>query len=677
MIPGAGRLDATRIRFRLPGVVLALGAGAVTVYLAFNSGGFFAQQPAAVAIVLLLVLIGRVLFVARPARGSSRSLQLAVGGLAAFAIWTLLSSRWSAGPSRALISFDRVLLYLVAVVVWGSAGGELWRVRWLLRGLALAIVGVAGAALITRLLPDVWPIDYISLSARLSYPLTYWNSLGLLAALGVVICVGLTCDESEPRIVRVLGAAATPILSCALLLTLSRAAIGAGVLGVLVLVVLGRPRGLPSGLVVSVVTSGIALVTTWHADLVVSDKVNQMGFIIDQSATPAGRAQGHHVALILGFCVVAAALVRAILLRADDVMSKIRLSAHARRLGAVVAVGVAIAALLGGALAVNLSGQYNRFLGASKSGARASGGRNLLLDPTNDGRVAQWQIAIDQFKATPLRGSGAGTYVLDEDLRQKQSGGVNNAPLYPEVLAELGIVGIFWLSLAIIAIVVGVARRVRGPNRALFATILGAGLSWLFAAGVDFHWELTAVTFWFFALAGTALAASEPALPPTRYLAWPPRLVIAAALGLLIVVVPTHVTLSQTALGSATAEYYLGRCDRATSSAADSIRALGGRPQPYVILGACDLVGHHDARAVSEFRAAVGREPGAAILRSNLAVALARTGHDPRPTLAAALRLDPLDPDLRRAITGFNGRTGARAWRKASRSIPILIPPPT
>ena len=77
---------------------------------------------------------------------------------------------------------------------------------------------------------------------RLSYPLTYWNALGLLAAVGTILCFHLTCSRAEPPAVRVLGAAAVPLLVTTLFFTFSRGAIAAGIVGLVAYVVIGRPR---------------------------------------------------------------------------------------------------------------------------------------------------------------------------------------------------------------------------------------------------------------------------------------------------------------------------------------------------------------------------------------------------------------------------------------------------
>ena len=252
-------------------VLPVLLPGALTAYLAFNAGGYFPGEPVAVATLLLLVPARRVMLAPDPAAGLSRGLLLAAAALALFALRTLVSGAWSHAPARALIEFDRALLYLVALVLFGSLGGGVERLRWMVRGIALAAVVARAISLTTRLLPGVWPIAYESLTSRLNSPVTYWNALGLLAALGVILCFGMTASEREPRVVRVLTCAAIPLLGSTLLLTLSRGAMLVAIIGLIVFAVAGHPRGLLSGLVAAGPATVIAVVFAYDARLLVGD----------------------------------------------------------------------------------------------------------------------------------------------------------------------------------------------------------------------------------------------------------------------------------------------------------------------------------------------------------------------------------------------------------------------
>ena len=63
------------------------------------------------------------------------------------------------------------------------------------------------AGLTSRVLPNVWHTAPAVANQRLSYPVTYWNTLGLLAALGIVLAFHITCSLRERRPARIVAAA--------------------------------------------------------------------------------------------------------------------------------------------------------------------------------------------------------------------------------------------------------------------------------------------------------------------------------------------------------------------------------------------------------------------------------------------------------------------------------------
>lgn len=81
--------------------------GGLTVYLAFNAGGFFPGTPALVAVVLALLVTARLAVARNPLEGLSPLLGVAIAAIALYAVWTLASAFWSDAPARALIEFDR------------------------------------------------------------------------------------------------------------------------------------------------------------------------------------------------------------------------------------------------------------------------------------------------------------------------------------------------------------------------------------------------------------------------------------------------------------------------------------------------------------------------------------------------------------------------------------------
>ena len=85
----------------LAAVLPALIPGACVLALAFQSGGFFPDSWSAIGFVAAVVLALRVVIVERPFEGFSAFSGVAVGALALFGIWILLSSLWSDAGGRA------------------------------------------------------------------------------------------------------------------------------------------------------------------------------------------------------------------------------------------------------------------------------------------------------------------------------------------------------------------------------------------------------------------------------------------------------------------------------------------------------------------------------------------------------------------------------------------------
>jgi O-antigen ligase len=646
---------------RLANGALVLLPGALTVYLSFNAGGFFPNTDAFVAILLAAVLIVRVTLASAPFAGFSRPLAVAAGAFALYAGWTLLSGTWSDSPGRALIEFDRALLYLFALLLFGSLPRTEGRMRAMVWGLALGILVVGIAGLTTRVLPDVWPTSETIADNRLSFPLTYWNSLGLLCAIGVILCLHLTSSRSEPRAVRVLGAAAIPLLGATVLFTFSRGAIATGAVGLVAYMVIARPRALASGLLAAVPPAVVAVVVAYQAD--------QLATL--HPTTSAAVTQGHHVALVVVICALVAAGLRALLVLFDPLLDPYRLPRRTRRRAAISAVGIAtvLAFVLGLTLdaPAHIGHQYDRFVQTRRVG-NATDLRSRLTDPANNGRLDAWHVALDGFGDAPARGQGAGTYqTLWAKERPIQLSVRDAHSLYVEVMDELGVVGLFLLGATLLAIFGVLAARARGRDRTLYAALLAAALVWSLHAGIDWDWEMPAVTLWLFALGGAALAASHPG----KRLGGSPNLVARSAIAVAcfgLAIVPGLVMASEARLDQSATAFERGDCAKAVD-AADSARAiLGQRPQPYEIVAYCRLRQGNAREGILELEHAVERDPQNWEYRYGLAVARGAAGLDPRPQARAALVLNPRDPEAKDAVRRF-ATNHSLTWKRQARSL--------
>ena len=147
--------------------------------------------------------------------------------------------------------------------------------------------------------------------------------------------------------------------------------------------------------------------------------------------------------------------------------------------------------------------------------------RQLVADNGEVTRPAMWRGAWDLFRASPLLGSGAGSYnVLFERHRRE---GFRDEPLwahneYLNTLSDYGAVG-FGLCFGAIA-VIGVAclrsgpadrRRVSRLDDPFVVAGFGAGLfAFALQMGLDFHWKIPALALASATMAGLAVSAGWP-----------------------------------------------------------------------------------------------------------------------------------------------------------------------
>ncbi len=147
---------------------------------------------------------------------------VAIGALVLLTVWTLLSAQWSGTPTRTVHEYQRTLLYLLAFSLLACLPNGTSNVRWLIRVVAIALGVATVAGLAARLDPALAQALSAPADERLSWPLGYWNGLGLAGALAIIACLHVSSDLAEARVARVLAAAAVPALAVALFLTLSR-----------------------------------------------------------------------------------------------------------------------------------------------------------------------------------------------------------------------------------------------------------------------------------------------------------------------------------------------------------------------------------------------------------------------------------------------------------------------
>lgn len=649
------------------GILAAALVIALTVYLAFNAGGFFPDATAVAVLATCVLLALGLVLVRRPLEGFTPALTVPLGLLACFAIWTLASALWSGLDWRSLVEFDRVLLYLLVFALFGMLSLGERRLAWGLRGLAVAAFAVCAIGWTTRVAADVWPIAANIHPERLSFPVTYWNALGLLSALGILACLYLSSGDRETRVWRVVGAAAIPLLTSTLLLTFSRGSLAVVFFGLVIYVLLARARRLLPTLVAVAIPTAVALVASYQASVVSSGRF----------ASPEGVSEGHELALIVLACVAVAALLRLLLTRADAALDEWIPPVLEPRtvIAAVAVVTLAFVALLAlFQIPARVGNQYDSFVEGNVVNS-SSDARSRLTTGGNNGRIAEWEVAFEAFEEQPLHGTGAGTYQFQWDRNRSEDFPVVDAhSLYFEVLGELGVVGLLLIAGALGAILIGLLRRLDGGERQAYAATIALLAAWAVHAGIDWDWEMPAVTVWLFALAGLALSR-PPGSRRGGVAGFEPRGVV-RLLGVICIaalaLVPAAITLSQTRLDAALGEFDRGDCAAAVASARDSLDVAEFRPDPYLVIGYCEARLGRNPQAAAAMEDAVDRDPENWRTYYGLALVRAVAGHDPMPELFQAQRLNPLEKKVSKLIRAMRGGDPAQ-WRRQAQAAALAI----
>ncbi len=474
--------------------VLAVGA-AVVIFgptaLAFFSGGYFPEArliAAGAAWVLVVVLA---LVAPRPLPSSTPG-RVALAGFALLTLWTAVSIAWTPLGGRAQGDLQRLLLYLgfffAATVLLRGAPAR----RWLEPGLVLGAFVVIAYALSERLLPGVFEFERSrSAAGRLEQPISYWNALGLLGAIGFVLAVRVAGDPERRPALRGAAAAAGVALGLGVYLSFSRGALAAVAAGVLFLVALA-PEGRPQlrAAFALVVAAGVAAFVSSLLPTVESIERGEQG-----DSTEGLIMFGALVALALAAAFVVA---RRSPERAEaEAAPSLRVS---RPTAVLIVAGVLIVAAALAAAVLE---------GKPEGTSPVEGADPGRLSSIDTNRYRYWEVAISTWADHPVRGLGSGGFEVEwrkQRDRVDKSGDAHS--LYLETLAELGVIGFAFLLAFLAGTAAAVVRLHRiapGP-----ATALAGGMAaWAVHAGLDWDWEMPAVTLPALALGAAAIAWSE------------------------------------------------------------------------------------------------------------------------------------------------------------------------
>jgi hypothetical protein len=459
--------------------------------LAFAAGGYNDRPRLIAGIVAWSLFAVAVLAGARPLP-RRRPGRLAFAGLALLAAWIGLSLAWAPIAGPAFHDAQRAVLYLGAL----GAAAALLHPRAAARAaepvLAAGTVVVIGYGLSERLLPGaVHLVRTFSAAGRLDQPLGYWNAMGALAALGLVLSARVAGDRTRPDGLRIAAAGAAPVLGMGIYLSFSRGALAALAAGLVVLTVLAPnwPQlrstlvAVGGGAVAALTASRFDGVQSLAGDLAHRERQGAIALVVLLVL----------VALAAGFQRRASRAERAGRLRAGAIPLPRRTPAIAAALVVLIAAGVAFAAA-----------RESRSGGAPPRGANAA-----RLSSLQSHRYEYWKVAVRTFAHNPVVGVGASGFAV-EWLRHRpfREPAQDAHSLYLETAAELGLVGLVALALMLAGIALA-AREAWRRDPVLASGACAALTAWALHAGLDWDWEMPGLTLVAIVLAGLVIATAD------------------------------------------------------------------------------------------------------------------------------------------------------------------------
>jgi Tfp pilus assembly protein PilF len=460
---------------------LALAAG-LCAEAFVTTGGVALGANTWAEVVLILVgaaLCAAALLYTTEARLWGAGSLVLFGGLAAL---TLASISWSVQPANSWVEADRTISYL-AVFAGALALARLAPRRWpaLVGAIAVLTTVLAGYALLLKVYPA--SLDPGEVIGRIRAPFDYWNAVGLMAALGLPACLWAGARRGGNIVLRALTVPAVALLIVALILSYSRGALLAALIGVGLWFAL-VPLRLRALVMLALSAAGGAAVTLWALDThpITHDMVPL------RARTIAGHSLG--LALLLMIVLLAAAGLAAV-----TAMDQAKLPRSLRRRVGVILLIIAACVPVAGvglvaASSRGLTGEISHVwhqLTNTRGGEGNSAGRLVQL---SNSRAGYWSEGLKVGSHDLLRGVGAVGYGTARTRYSQDKLIADHAHSYViETFADFGLLGVL-LSLGLLiawAIATGRTLCARLPRR------LARGLADLRARGARGPEDATAV----------------------------------------------------------------------------------------------------------------------------------------------------------------------------------------
>lgn len=411
-----------------------------------------------------------------------------------YVVWMGLSGTWALSVQRAWLETARGLLYVLAFYLALLALGPRSSrrgLRYLLVGTGLLIVLLPALALVRT--PE---LAVLFSGNQLYYPVSYTNGAAAFYLILFWPLLWLAADLGEHRLLRAGALAAASALPSLAFLTQSRGSVWALALTTLFVFALS-----PARLRTLTYLAVPALLTAWAVPA-----LNRY-WVLGPEELSGDLAAGR--LLVLAAAGAVAGLVFGWGERYVRLTPRGRLAAGALVLllaaGLLGIAGSRVAREVGG-VRDWASASWSRFTAERVVDEEDDFGRGAsrLTELSSNGRWDLWRVAWEDFRESPVRGVGAGSYIFTHERERSERGTKVQEPhsLYMGALAETGLVGtvLLWAALLLgFAGLLGARFRLRGSESGrrtgAWLVALAAALTyWTLHAGVDWLWHLPGVT---------------------------------------------------------------------------------------------------------------------------------------------------------------------------------------
>lgn len=567
-------------------------AAALIAYLAFRGGAYDAIVRQEYGLVLCAALGLGLIFGIMP-RGAFRGLDLVpLGALVALGVLIFIHLATSPTDERTFAELSRVTTFAATMALpilvlnrytWRAAAG----------GIVVGTILVAAYTFGTRVAPGIFDHDSVVTGNRLSYPFDYWNAVGTWGAAAAVVGIAWSA-HSRNRIIRPLALATVPVALLCIYLSYSRGGWVALAAGVVAAVAVSRNRWTAAA------HTGAALAGGALAVLVTRSQ--------PEIAQGTGGSGGEIVALALLGAAIGCAAVALVTQAAGT--DRLKVSPETTRvLVPAAAIAILVAAVAAGGSGL-IGDAWDEFNGDTAPIVAADPAERIPTAASTRSEV--WEVALEAFADDPVTGIGPGTFETywaqhsptQEYLRDAHS-------LYIEQLAELGLLG---LALVLVAIVGGLVVAVRarvGMKRTIdtgaAAAMIAVGVVVAVSLAMDWMWELTAVTALGLCAIGTVIAAGAERMRSRRFSPYLRAGAIVLALVFAALQVPGLISTSRER--ESTDALVAGDIGRALELADDGIAAEPWSATAHLQRAAVNAAGERLKEARADVRKAIDRDP--------------------------------------------------------------------